>query len=1251
MRRRLALGLSGLLLVPPLLYLALRIGLLTPFVNLALRHALGESSPLRVRVGRLRCDVFSFVEVDDLLVMAPVRGALLPLLSVDSLRVDYRGWKALRGRVDWAHCVRVARVRGLNVFLLRGANGDWNISALIAPQKVVGPGQTLPPLPLPATRLELQDSRVVLVDEPRGFRASLQHLEGSLDTRALPWVTYSLTGSTDNKRRRNFSVSGKLNRSSRVHDARLDLDDVELARYLNYFLPRGGLAFTQGRAALSVRLHQGSTGPMQATGKAQLQGGALRIPAINQPLEGLTGAVVFDPRSLRFSNTQAHFLGADWQASGTIEDLRHPILGVHIQGNQVPLAVLSQQVKGLGLLRLSGTAAVDAVLTGPAHRPLIQARLWAPRLGLLGAQLQGLSASARLEGTRLRVSGLRARLWGGALAGSAEMGLAQGGRLDAELSLDGASLGQATLDGRRPLPLEGLAQGTLKAAGLLRNPVLDLDLTLPSASLGSLNLGALTAQAHWGPDGLDSHFKALGGRLQGRVAFSRGRTAAFHDSRISLKAVDLSSTAAGLAGAGDSMVLPSGAVRAGAVLQDRLRGTLDAVLNLEGPLQAPQVWVDATLKGGRLMLPLGGPLALRDPEAGLRLFLVGALGFHQGEIQWGRPQAPLKAVLGGQGSGGIVLQALGRYPLDGAGAPGHLSLDLAGDLRLLDALSLFNHTEGRISGDLLLSGTPDSPSANGQLQVKGFQSDPTAYLGPLRRGGLTLQMRGQAVHLVGLTLQAGGQLSASGEASLAQGWQGLSGSITFNTDDLGLRLDHWAGFGNGSVKLEGLKLSVDGPDSPLSIAGRAVLSNALVVYGGQDATTAAVAGPAQPRRPLTLDLRIGVGANVWYEKHQPPVVDITQASSMLDPSAWLQQTFGNLVESIRRPDLYFRLAPTAQDFLVQGSSPDIRLLGQLAIDRGRITMLENEFQIRQDAQPALIRFNGRHGEVQATAVGHLRYMATDPVTQRTYQKSVDVSVLVSPMSQDELLRSGLQDSFLNYKLDYSSDPVLDPRGDDENRQAILHLIVLGDPMVDSGSGSASALGATQLDRLISAELRKQIATLSQHGFKLIGSRFVDVFRVVPRLRVLGSTAAQPVASGAPAAQGQGSSLVLSDLTVELGKSLTDQLYASLQGVYFNQEAAAQEGLYGPNNQALDANYASTDWGGRIGLEYQISSSRTLEAYYNYAVDDNLDPLPQLAGNPPSWGWSLRFRNTLATDNYTPELADERRWGPAPGARP
>lgn len=1226
------------LLAAPALLLALRLGLLTPLFNLVLTRQLGPHTEIQVRVGSLRSDLLSFVELGDVVVLAPVGAAKLPLLTVADLRLEYRAWEAWRKRMAWEDALALARVRGLNIFLLRGADGAWNLGALgrgAGAAAQGAPGGAGPELFLPAARVELEDCQVVLNDEARGFHTSIEGVQGSLDARSLPLVAFSLNGRTEGKSRDDLSLAGELDRRDGSLRARLDLHHVPLARYLNYLLPVEGLSFGSGQATLSARLRRDAAGGLRAAGRAEISGGSLKIPGIARPLSGLEGAVAFDRDTLRFRRVRAHFLGSDWTASGAILDLAHPRFELELENPAFGLEALSEQVVGIGFLRLSGTARVQASLKGPAVEPEVQAQLVAPLAGLLGFQMNDVSARARLKGSRLEVEDLQARLWGGALRGRAAMGLGRGGRLDAALALEGAALEQADLHGRRLLPLSGPARVRAQAGGLLRDPQVDLHLETGRAVLGRLDLGALDLRAVWGSEGLDLRLTSTAGILGGGLAFGRGRNAQFRDTRVRLQATSLAVLARGLAQAGGSLLLPPAAVAAGAWVADRLDGQLSAELSLEGPVSAPAVWADLELREGRLFLK-DGPLSLRDPAQGLPLTLRGAVGSHQGELRLGRDGVPLRLGLSRR-RGGLDLRALGRYPL--GGGQGRMQLAAEGDLRILEALRGFDEPQGRLRAELVLGGNPEAPLVDGTLAVSGFALKPAAYLAPLRQGELQAEFRGQLARLTQLRLRAGGEMSATGEVDLGAGWRGLRGRLVLRSDATGIRVQNWERVGSGSLALAPLELSVDGEGQPWRLRGRAQLSNALIVYAGGGKREA---GP--PARPWDVDLRVALGPNVWYEKRSEGGVEL------FDPSRWISGTLESVQETFQRPDVFFRLRPTDQDLSVRYHQEGLQIGGVLAIDRGRLTLMENDFEIRPERKPALIRFSGRRADVSAEAVGRLRYTRDNEVSGRPQQRVVDVVIAVEPLGLEELERSDLAEAFLNYSISFGTErPIEEGRiPPHQQREAVLNLVVLGDPLVDlqqaqaegGGRDAASRLTEAQLNRLLSGEAKRQLAKWSRRGFKFLGAQLIDVLRVVPRFSYQSTGTGGVTTAGQASQQAQDSQLVFNDLTVEVGKSLGEQLYASVQWVRFGEDGLNSALMGVPSG----GNLAVRNSGWRASLEYQISNFRTAEVYYSYSLDDNMQP--KLYDPNDLWtahSGGVRLRNSIPTDSYSPRLARLRRW--------
>ena len=1245
--------------MPVTAFVLLRIGGLTPLVNLALGRILKPLTPVELRFGSVRSDALHFLEADDVVVLAPLKGAKVPLLTINSLRLEFDAYGAWSGRVPKDEALKLARIRGLSVFVLRDTAGQWNTSVLFQPRQDRGAKKgSRAALPLlPAGRVELEDSQVVFNDESKGFHSSIERLQGSLDTRALPLLAFSLAGRTEGVARDNLSMAGEADLREKSLDGRFDLASVELKDYLNYLLPGKGLRFEDGKASLSVRLRTRPGQELLAEGRADLERGQLRIPGVAEPLSALTGRIAFDPQALHFHAVSARFLSSEWSIEGGIHDLRHPSFDLRLKNPAFGLEALSEQVHGLQPLALSGSAQVDVSMVGAAKSPHIQGSVSAPWLSLGGVELQSATARVEMAGPHLSVDGLRATVWEGALQGGLSLGLGKEGHIQADMVLDGVRLEMASIHGQRPLPLSGTAFVELQLRGPVRDPTMKAHLEVPSAALGLLPLGKVDADADWAPEAWRTKFGLMDGRIKGDIAVNGGKHGSFHNSAVAFQGIDLGGLARGLATAPPSTLLKAGASKGAAWLAARLKGQADAKLTLEGPLHQATVWIEFQRLKGQLAME-DGFFALKDAKRPLDLEGEGSLGFGGGDALFGRKEQPLRLSLAFGGHQWEV-QALGRYPLKPDGIPGALELSLDGDLRLLDAFAFFNRSGGRLSFDGRVGGTLDAPQAKGELKVDSFSTEPAAYLAPIKDGKLRAQLREETIEVPELSFRSGGEVRASGRLDLSAGLKALAAELSVSTDLEGLRLQNWDAMGSGNVIFDSLKLSITGDNQPITLSGRIELANAVIHYAGQ-AKKDAGGEEAARKRGLNLDLRVGLGANVWYEKLHDKQVDL------FDPSQWLKGVADSAMETLQRPDMYFRLRPTAKDFVIQGVTPDIQMLGELSIDRGRITVMENEFEIKSDRTDPRVRFAGRQAEIWASAVGRLRYNRDNPLTGRPQARAVNVILDISPLDEEELEKSGLAHAFLNYKLAFSSDPEIIPGNAAQQREAILNLVVLGDPMVDLDASaqaangaaieskqSAQALGETQINRVFSGEIRKQLASWSRKGFKFLGTGLIDVFRVVPRFKYQASSASQGQAtqSATTAAdaskQARDNQLIYSDTTLEVGKSVTEKLYASLQAIHFGDQSLAAQ-----NQSAGQVQRVTRPYGTRTGFEYQLSPNRTLEGYWNYSVDDNLEPV---AFDPDhidqAHSGVIRLRNTIPTGTYTSALARERQWGSTVTAQP
>jgi hypothetical protein len=1260
MRRGAWLALLVASALPLAAWLALALGLATPLFNAALSRALKGRSPLEIRAGVFRCDLVHTAEIDDLVVLAPVRDAKLPLLTLDRVRLHYALWDCLRGRLDWQECLTWARLSGLKVFLLRDDTGRWNLptgASTGATPSASASGSVFGLLP--ASRVELDSSELVFNDDYKGFRTVIDSVAGSLDTRALPLLAFTLQGRTEGKARTDLSLSGEWNQEEGGLAGRLDVQDVDLARYLNYFLPSGQLKFTDGRASLNVLLRRHGRGALQTSGRASVTEGALRLPGIGEPLSDFKGEVAFGGDALRFKAVEAVFLGSRWSATGAIVGLEHPAYDLEVENAAQPLEYLSQQVRGLQSLGLSGSAQVDARMSGPAASPVVEAQLSAPWMALRGVEFKRVEIRAGYKDERLEVRELQAGLWDGIVSGTARMDFRTKGAIEADLSVLGAAIEHAEISGRRLVPLRGRLSGHASLSGALRSPEFSADFATSDLAISRTALENLNAHAEWGPPGFRAVLASSKGSLLGNLDFTApaAGTAEFRRSRLTIRGVDLSATAALISAAEDSDVVPASVSGAVAPWRGRLGGKADVEVDVEGPVANPTAWVRLAL--GQATVAALAPTGSAAVEP-LEVRLAGVFGWHAGEFLFGKSGEPftlgMKSVVH---HAGADLQAFGHLPLDAPKTEGHLAVSADLDFRMLGAFPLLSGAQGKASADGVVSGSLKSPKIHGTVKVRGFSCAPSAYVGPVKDGRATLRFEDQSVGVEDISFACGGRVTALGQLDFSEGFAAPKGRLEVSTDDDGLRVEHWNGVGSGSLVLGPLDLDFGGAGGPLGISGRAFLKDALIVYSGQEEETPAsseagkpspTASPtpgSAPGRSLDMDLRVGLGANVWYEKHQNRTVDLS------DPTRWLSDALASAKETLLMPDISFRMRPTQEDFVVRGGGSNLELVGELVIDRGRMTIMENDFDITSDKGPAVVRFHGQGADISGTAEARLRYTRDDPVTYRTVQKAVEVYVYISPRTQEEIEAAGLEGQFLNFKVDFDSDPQIIPENPDLQRTAVIDLVVLGDPLVDIGDQGVSTSGEASQGALIASSglgavtsglVRKQLAELMRK-FKFMGNDWVDVARVTPRIRYempAGTPSSMQAAAGSAAAASaqQSSSQYDIDWDVELGKGIGEKVYSSLQVLTFGENSRESVVV------AAGETCTVQTYGVRLGLEYQVNAYRTVSVFGNFGCDDNLDPVANPGPSDwaaPNMSYAVQLRNTIPTDNYSPALARKRRW--------
>jgi hypothetical protein len=1157
--------------------------------------------------------------------------------------------------------VDLASIHGLKLFLIRDAQGHWSLRQLLK----AGPQQgkkhsslTAASIAFPATRLVLDDSTVVFNDERRDFQSTVEDLEGTLDARAFPLLAFSLNGRTEDQSRDNLSMTGEWNADEGSLYARADLVQVPLKRYFNYVLPPGGLQFEDGQASLSVRVRQQDMeSDLDFAGRADVDSGQLRIPGIREPLEHFHGAVDFNRSRLKMDSVHADFLGSTWLASGELDDLKAPVLHLSLANPGVPLSALSQQIKGLSALALSGTASLAVTVTGGVRDPVALGVLEAPQLQVAGIDLSQVQAMIQINRSGLELPSLKATLWEGSLSGKARIVFPnkkknEAGSLSADVKADALQLKDWSYKDKNYLPVTGTASAKATLSGALKSPDLEASLDCPHAYLGDQALGPLAATARLHAKKMEISLQTWKGHLQGTLALALEKPAHFGESSFHVSGFPLPELSMALASCADSVLTPPGLHAIANQRLSHLRGNLDADVSFRGAFRQPSLDAQITGRDLKFLLPEG--FWQQADDGGIPLQAQGGLHLDQGQVLFGEPGHPFNLGWGTKKAAKMTLS--GPLPLAtriGARKDG-LKINLSADLGALEAFEVFKHASGHADMDLRLGGTRDSLNADGWLQVKGFNAKMETAFDSIKNGEAQVWVKDKSVVVENLSFDSGGSAAMTGNLDFSSGIH-PEGNLEVHTDDKGIKLDDFIGRLDGYVVMDPMNIAFSGLQGS-QLQGKIRLHDMVFKVvpkaPAQDGTAASPAQASQPSAPLGLDLRVEIDDNVWLKK-------LEEQLDVLDPATLLNKLISSVEENYLHPSFEFRLSPTESDFLVQGGTKDLHLTGRLGIDRGTLHFQENNFNIDQDRTRAQVVFaGGKRGDVTADASTQIRYAVSNSLTGRQDVKSVQVTLQVRPLSEEALEQAGLEEALLNYSLDFVSDP---PMGasPEQQRESIMGLLVTGQPTyTDAGQVAlagetqnfdASQAGTDQVNRLLSGTTRKAISTfagslrrLLEKYLNITGGDLVDYFQVSPKLSYQsGATAPISSAGGGGAISKQIQQQTFSaNWLFEMGKSLTNNIFVTGQCLVLNDDAVQavkNQNLYNSNDVEV------RNYGLRAALEYRLSQTRLFEFSYSYSVDENLEPI---AFEPGQLNEAHRIyvglRNSLPTDSYTPRMARERR---------
>ena len=381
-----------------------------------------------------------------------------------------------------------------------------------------------------------------------------------------------------------------------------------------------------------------------------------------------------------------------------------------------------------GLNDSTGTATATATLRGTLSQPDAQARLVSERLVVAGIAIEGVEASARLQGEAMRLERLVARVLGAPLRARGEWTPAGTGR--AELDAGPLALGQIA-----GIP-EALALGgalSLRAEATLERGAVTALATaqVKDARAAGLNLGA--------------------GRFSARV-----------DGRRLQASLDLAERR--IAGAASGMLEPGGSIEAMldvstlelAPLFRHLSGKPDVDVegSVAGRLTARMPWDRPAGLVARVRLE---PVTLRSRGAGVdgqgriaASWESGTLRVEQAELSGSAGTARASGSLGADGS--LEAQIDLRIPLPA----------------LLASVTDVGGAEGTVTAKAQASGTLAEPSLRGEASLTGGRIALRGFAAPLRDITARVVATPGSIRIASATAALGsGSLKATGEASLS----------------------------------------------------------------------------------------------------------------------------------------------------------------------------------------------------------------------------------------------------------------------------------------------------------------------------------------------------------------------------------------------------------------------------------------------------------------------------------------------------
>lgn len=371
-----------------------------------------EALQREVELGEIRVSLFRGITLQDLNVRE--RDGKESFIAADRVILRYQLWPLLFKRI----VVDEVRLEAPRIRIERLADGSFSFSDLLPKEAAAAAAETsaapepstVSPLDLLVSEVAIRDGLVVFLDRVVSPTAPLEYKITSLNVTAsdislqkdFPLSVQAMINGSP------LEITGKVNATSRSGQARVRLDDLDVAVFSPYFAEQ--LPGKLGSLKLTFDLTaDGSADAVVTSGRIEMKQIDLVLDALKDaPLRGASAALDYKLKAdltqtrLTIEEAKAVFNGISLLLSGTVEnyaaspaiDLQATLADLDLRQAIAALPpALVPAVKGLDP---AGTVNLSAHLAGPVDK---------------GAELLR-TAEVRLAGVQANIGGLRPALSG-----------------------------------------------------------------------------------------------------------------------------------------------------------------------------------------------------------------------------------------------------------------------------------------------------------------------------------------------------------------------------------------------------------------------------------------------------------------------------------------------------------------------------------------------------------------------------------------------------------------------------------------------------------------------------------------------------------------------------------------------------------------------------------------------------------------------------------------------------------------------